>query len=352
MNSNIFNVKQEVLMAVVQYCANCNPELAKMLDNGIMPIRVFIDEVVMEFIRYAYDVNGDKFSIRKHLNDNGMKDNDSQKAAYGRIKKYSQKYRDYEADYMIERGFDDPLLQQLRAKPMNTIDDKKEGYEINTMQFFELTTLRDVRILKSFVEHRLEDVGKVKNEVFIEMFDEYDEFIDSLRITDELSNEKVVFNSIAYWVLEWKYPLELFYSLAKYMEENKIDVIGKDIGCRMAGYCSLYRPDGVASTHSRFIKIRNGFVSKIVGGASQDEIDFDTFTLDEYLAMKARLMKNYCDVNTGESLRDQFAKETTIDDWADFLREYDVFSSIEKKEWTNERIRIIRGLIKQLTIKY
>lgn len=87
-------------MAVVQYCADHNddmPGLAKMLDNGAMSIVEFSDEIVMELIRHAYDVKMEKSSLRSHLMKNNMPE-DSDKAAYSRIQKYAQKYRDREAD--------------------------------------------------------------------------------------------------------------------------------------------------------------------------------------------------------------------------------------------------------------
>ena len=151
-------------MAVVQYCADHNddmPGLAKMLDNGAMSIVEFADEMIMEFIRYAYDKQMEKGSIRSHLMQNNMLD-DSQKAAYGRIQKYAQKYRDREADWRLGNG--DPLdkesLELLRGLSMDSIEAKKAGYQLNDMQFFELTQLMEVRILKSFVEHRLENIKR------------------------------------------------------------------------------------------------------------------------------------------------------------------------------------------------
>ncbi len=74
-------------MAVVQYCAEHNedmPMLADYLDVGAMSISEFADEIIMELIRYAYDKQMEKGSIRSHLLQNDMLD-DSQKAAYSRI---------------------------------------------------------------------------------------------------------------------------------------------------------------------------------------------------------------------------------------------------------------------------
>ena len=83
-----------------------------------------------------------------------------------------------------------------------------------------------------------------------------------------------------------------------------------------------------------------------------DDVDFDTFTLQEYIFLKAQMMQNYCaDAEKLYYLKDWFTEETTISDWADFLREYDIFSVHQKKEWTNKRIKIVRELIKKMTVK-
>lgn len=228
MNDKIFLTKQHIVMAVVQYCADNNdvmPGLAKNLEAGAMSINEFADEMVMEFIRYAYDQQMEKGSIRSHLLDNNMLD-DSQKAAYGRIQKYAQKYRDREADRRIESGepLDEETICLLRGLSMDTIDQKTSGYRINDMQFFELTQLKDIRILKSFVEHRLENSKKVSNKSFCEMYGEYEKFIDEKLIPkQDASTEELVFNTIAFWVLEWKYPLSTFYDIA--LLDEKIQLL-------------------------------------------------------------------------------------------------------------------------------
>ena len=57
-------------------------------------------------------------------------------------------------------------------------------------------------------------------------------------------------------------------------------------------------------------------------------------------------------MDSGEAFKDWFANETDIADWAEFLREYDLLSMYEKKQWNNKRIRKVRELIKLMTIKY
>lgn len=357
MTRGIYEAKYHVLMAFVQYgvdmaMSGVVKDICQMLDVGVMSSQEFIDEMIMEMIRYAYDKKGKKESLRSHLMKNGMGNDDSKKAAYGRIREYAQKYRDKEAERRKELLGEAP--EGLEGLSMETIKDKLSGYEFNAMQFFELTQLQEIRIFKSFVEHRLEDTNKVSNTKFKELFEEYEDFVDSLRITEDMSDEDVVFNSLAYWVIQWKYPFELFYTIALFEEENKGAIDNREQISLLCADLSIQRPHGTISTHSRFIKTRNNMVKRIMYNTEKmsDDVDFDTFTLQEYIYLKAQMMQNYCaDAEKLYYLKDWFAEETTISEWADFLREYDIFSIHQEKEWTNKRIKTVRELIKKMTVK-
>lgn len=47
----------------------------------------------------------------------------------------------------------------------------------------------------------------------------------------------------------------------------------------------------------------------------------------------------YADASSGLLLKDWFVQETTVDDWAEFLKDYNLFSVYKKKEWTDQRIK-------------
>ncbi len=359
MTSKMFQVKQQTLMAVVQYGVEMQeemPKLVPMINEGVMSIPEFIDEIIMELIRYSFDLYQKKNSIRRHLIENGMCD-DSQKAAYGRALKYAQKYRDLEADRRLADGepIPDDQVALLRGLKMENIQQKKSGHKLTPMQFFELTQLQNVRILKSFNEHRLENTHKVSHGDFREMFSEYDDFIEGLIPKDGMSSEEYVFNTLAFWVLEWKYPLLFFYDVAIFMEEQNIDDIEAVKICRLCGDCKMFYKYGTIATHSRFIKKRSEMIPKVLCGQGEenDDIDFDTFTLEQYLSIKALMMQNFMiDTEKGLLLKDWFYQNTTIDDWASFLQEYDLFSIIKEKTWTDSRVNTVKNLINKMTIKY
>ena len=111
---------------------------------------------------------------------------------------------------------------------------------------------------------------------------------------------------------------------------------------------------GNVYTHSRFIKQRPSLVKKVICNKTKmtPDVEFYSFTLCQYLIIKSLMMNFYCaDTRSGELLKDWFVRETTIDDWADFLKEYNLFAVYNKKEWTDQRIRKVRDLIKMMTIK-
>lgn len=359
MTRKMYDAKYHVLMAITQYGVDMKEcwevDICQYMNHGVMPMTEFIDEVIMELIRYSYDKNAPKDSLRSHLIQNGMGDDDSKKAAYGRIREYAQKYRDLEAQRRIEHyGEFVDEIKGLFATPMDDIQDKLAGYKFNRMQFFELTQLQELRICKSFVEHRLEDTNKVNNTKFKEIMQEYEEFVEKLRITDDMSDEDVVFNSLAYWVLQWKYPFELFYAIATYVDENEGIQLDRTQIALMCADLSISLPQGTASSPSRFVKNRNEFIPKLLYGENGMSLDveFDSRTMQEYVFLKALMIQRYAaDAEEGIMLKDWFADNITMKDMAEFLRGYNVFSSHQKKNWTNKRIRTVRELIKMMTIK-
>lgn len=340
------HIRRGMVMYLQDVRKHFNVDMLQGLNVGVMTLEEFVDEMVIELIRYAYDIKAEKKSLRSRLTPG----DDSQKEAYARIRRYAQKYRDREADLREEWYGIRP--EGLEAMPMDTIKEKIEGYAYNDMQFFELTQLQEIRIFKSFVEHRLEDTNKVKNEVFKELFEEYEDFVDTLKIKEDMTNEEIVFYSLAYWVIQWKYNFEFFYAIAAYIEENPDIKMDKTQIVAMCGEICVYRPYGSASGPSRFIKTRNKMISKLLYSTEEmsDDVAFDTDTLQDYLHMRV-VMLECLKLPNGQSLRDWFVDNTSMEDWAEFLKEYDVFSIHQIKEWSKKKIRYVRKLIQMLTVK-
>lgn len=78
-----------------------------------------------------------------------------------------------------------------------------------------------------------------------------------------------------------------------------------------------------------------------------DEIMVDQRCYAELLVIMAQL-NNGIKLENGNTLRERFAKETTMEDWASFFKEYDIFAAWNKKELSNIRIRNMRKIFGQI----
>lgn len=100
---------------------------------------------------------------------------------------------------------------------------------------------------------------------------------------------------------------------------------------------------------SRMIKPRQNMIDVLVPADLKwsDEIEFDQRCYAELLVIMAQL-NNGIKLANGNTLREQFAKETTMEDWASFFREYDIFAVWNKKELSSVRIRNMRKILGQI----
>lgn len=78
-----------------------------------------------------------------------------------------------------------------------------------------------------------------------------------------------------------------------------------------------------------------------------DDIEFDQRRYAELLVIMAQLNSGIKLAN-GNTLREQFAKETTMEDWASFFKEYDIFAAWHKKELSSIRIKNMRKILGQI----
>lgn len=100
---------------------------------------------------------------------------------------------------------------------------------------------------------------------------------------------------------------------------------------------------------SRMIRPRQNMIDVLVPADLKwsDEIEFDQRCYAELLVIMAQL-NNGIRLTNGNTLREQFAKETTMEDWASFFRDYDMFGAWHKKELSNNGIRNMRKVLNQI----
>lgn len=311
------------------------------LNNGIMTIEEFVDEMIMEFIVYCYQRKANKDSIRRQILErlDGNEDYDSRKMK-------NMRARNYIREYKSKHG------ENARCNKMDTINDKITGHFYNEVEFNEVEKVSDLRIIKAILERRIIDVKKVSNDNFIDMmmsYDGYEGCVNRMLLSENMTDEETIINSVEYWRLQWKYPIEVWYAIVCHMDENKEFRLNDNETALLLGKykTSLY------TTNSTFIKQRNSFVEKLA--SPKDEIGLQNsyyeYTLGVYLDIKACINQNYYVLNKSVLLREWFLENSSWKDWAEFLKDYNIFSCHQEKEWTNKRIRLMRELIKKCGTK-
>lgn len=343
MTKNMERMRSEIIRAILI----CFPK--KYLDMVFamgMSMEKFVDEILVEFVKYAFDNSQEKHPLRYYV-PYGVDENSSERMVYSRLLAYCQKYRDQEYEEFKYTGAD---VEGLKAKAMHTMEEKKEGYDITPMQYFELTNLHDIAALKSFVECRLQDVKKVSNTSFKEMMEEYDHNIELWSQKKNESEYNKVFYSLAFFTIDWKYGFEFAYSITQKMEQLKVKEIDRDffsiLYARMTITSLLQCQVGI---DSRMIKARQEMIDVLIPNDLKwtDDIQLGIRCYSELLVIMAQLNKGI-QLESGGTLREQFAKETNMEDWASFFEEYDIYEAWNKKELSSSRIRNMRKVISQM----
>ncbi len=210
--------------------------------------------------------------------------------------------------------------------------------------------IHDIAALKAFVENRLSDVKKVSNTSFEEMMKEYDKNVDEWKKKSNENDYNKVFYSLAFFTIDWKYGFEFAYLLARKMEQLGVKEVDKNFFSILCARMTIQSFLGCeVRIDSRMIKPRQNMIDVLVPADLKwsDEIEFDQRCYAELLVIMAQL-NNGIKLANGNTLREQFAKETTMEDWASFFKEYDIFAAWNKKELSSVRIRNMRKILDQI----
>ena len=155
---------------------------------------------------------------------------------------------------------------------------------------------------------------------------------------------------MAFFTIDWKYGFEFAYLLAKKMEQLEVKEVDKNFFSILCARMTIQSFLGCeVEIDSRMIKPRQNMIDVLVPADLKwsDEIEFDQRCYAELLVIMAQL-NNGIKLANGNTLREQFAKETTMEDWASFFKEYDIFAAWNKKELSSIRIRNMRKILGQI----
>ena len=325
--------------------------------SGMLQIGDVVEMIMIDSIRDAFDRVSEKRSLRQHLYDIGISDQDrSEIMRYSRSMGFIMEQRQREYDRRAEEHKVYSEMKQLIPPNMMDMKTRTEGYQLTDMQFFEIRTILNNEFTKAMTENRITNSKKVSNDRFRDIMVQYDAVIDVLNKDWDKDDHSAVFNTIAAFVLEWKFSVHFLYSIAKRMEELNVSNFD-DAQLRLASFCgdvtgTSYLGNRFA-THSRMITVRDRYIDLILEEPSDSCIYWAEHSFfGEGLNIVSRMRKNMAPMN-GEKIVDWLIDNTNESDWASFCRDYNIFGTInaEKKVWTDKRIKYFRKMCDKIFIK-
>lgn len=343
-NDKIMKVSLEILRVMMDTFPR---EHLEFIFGGILEPGDIVEMAMLELIKKAYEKTEEKHSLRYFYEKNGITEMD-EIMRYSRLQSFVMKWRKKE----YERRILDPgyeflnEMDELLPPDMSDMKTRLSGYQLTEMNFFELNIMLENEFTKAFTEKRLIDSKKISNVHFKEIMQEFDDGISKLREGWLQSTEDIVFSSLAAYTLEWKYPVNFLYVVAKKMEEKGLRDF-PDAKARLASFCADIHFESMlnykCSTHSRMLTVRERYI-EIMLEEPEESLLFEAEQLSfiEGLGIVVQLINNMTIDNI--PIQEWFIKYTNKEDWASFFIDYDLFVHIgeEEKNWTNKTIRYFR----------
>ena len=300
----------------------------------------FIEHMLLEFSKYAYHKKAPKHPLRFYL-PYDWTDN-TERMVYSRTMKYTQKFKDRNYKIMESLSDDPKEYAELKSKPMDTIANRKEGYELTEMDFFEANTIHDLELVKAIAENRIYSSKKTSNDRFTDLFNNYDEWVQDLIVRSKNSDEDLVFSSIAFFTFEWKYAIEYYYRLATYLIDNDIETVDFYSTWLFTGTFNFDSMLGITvGSDSRLVKNRIELIPVFFDKTNSHTMtEFLKRKYIEILTIQALMCNMPC--SEGGKYIDWFCENTTMTDLASFFRAYDVFRIWQPKSFDNKLIKRLR----------
>lgn len=309
------------------------------LNNPYISIEDMVDYIIYEGIKYAYDNYAVKKSIRQHMIDRSM-DTDADRRRFSRQIQYAQYYRDIQNEQIGEKGF---YSEELSAKDMDEFSNRMSGYEINAMNFQELCNMLNIPLLEKIIGHKISSSKKVSNTRFVELMNQYDSYVRGI-MKDMDTPEKIVYNTELFFVLEWKYNVEIIYDIVLEAEKLGYPEFKPEASIWIFGTVNIPPTtewfDNSINTECRMVFKRTDFIPMIFKFDSEEHIMFENTCAELYRIREViRMMPKRKTVT-------ELVSTTTMEDRAAFLKErqwiWDRYHV--EKDWTPERIQYARKI--------
>lgn len=305
-------------------------EFAKVFNDQTTP-DVFVKNVTNQFFMEMIKMEHDDFmmssakSFRQYYQDQGWQEDGRKRTerVFTKVKKMRKAEVKWLEDYF---GY---FPQELLIPDKKNSDKSFEGYRIASDQFEEIQNMMDIPIFEKFHNGQIERPKKY--DVFKRLYQQYDALVDKYYQQMD-SDEQVIENTIKYFVIQWKQPLEFVYSVAdlinaRLLPESYINMLWL--------YCIPYNDrENDFHADNRFLMTRNDYVY-MISRSNELEVRY----LEEQYVRQLYALQWLKD-EIGRVVFDHM-REITISEKADFIRNnYWLWDNREEKDWTNEKIRI------------
>lgn len=309
--------------------------------GGVIDIDDLVDQVILECIKKSFDATEEKHSLRYYFKINGDDIKDDVRMKFSRLMDIVNDAKKKELEYLRSFGVD--VNEESVLKNMDNMHNKIEGYELSEMNFFEIDNVGEIELIKAIINHRMPDVNKINNTRFKEIATQYDKRILTWKELAQNDDRSMVFYSLAYYTIEWKYAFNFLFECALVMEKHPefdADTVLSHVNM-LFGYKEFLTELGHFTTDSRMVGYREKLVHELF---TYQELRYQyTELLGLVTLLKERMLIE------GVPVEQWFVENTNMNDWASFFREYDVFKHvIFEKEWSNKRIRAVRSLMKSV----
>lgn len=328
---------------LLDFCDMVHPNLDA-LKNNYLSIEDVIDFVIYESIKAAYDEYAPKKSLRQHMIENGL-DSDADRRRFSRQIQYAQYYRDLQQERIADRtGIE---IDELSGKDMDNIDDRMAGHELNDMQFFELNNMLNMPVLKKIMGHQITSSKKVSNKTFVELMDEYDGFVKDLK-KDMDTPEKILFNSEAYFTLDWHYNIDIIYRIVIEAEKHGYPAFNPYNVRGIMGELSIPPTtrwfSEILTTECRMVLKRKDMLTLVYDISSEEREEFMNYLAEFYRLRK--VIKSSSDRKSVVEL----AASTSLEERVNFIksRQWVWDAHVDEKEWDVKRIKYAREIFEKM----
>ena len=303
-------------------------------DNPTFGYTEWCESILAELAYKTIQSKENKFSIRKHLNDD---DNDAKRKQLERWHNQTIGFRKLTYNKIFEsKGI---KLEGLLEKKKQSMKEKLNGYSLQPSQICDLEFRNNVRLIKAIEKGKLYERKKnrpaeykIPNSEFVNLFNEYDEYVENLKL--EYTTPAMLSLAGA----EFRYNIELMYACV--VEAEKLDFPDIPDG-RLKDLCgTVIEKEANLCTalviERRMLKYR----MKLVPLLFKD--DWPRTKIYTY-----QIFKNMILTNTEEI--DRFDTMVSDEEKLRFLKnDYDIFGIYVKKEWNKERIKYMRKLCSEI----